>query len=706
MDINNELQDMMSSYCSMKYVCLKQENAFCYRSLFEILPDGILILFDDRIINCNEAAVRMFGYSSKKDLIGLYPFELSPLLQLDGGYSSNKEKEYINRSLIEGNFKFEWTHKRKDGTIFYTEVILVGLSFENHSYVCAHIRDLTDLENTFKSLEDKEKKAFKKTLKVQKLYFQQLFENSPEAIAILDNNSKIININKSFEKLFGYTIDEVRNRPISEVTCNQCQLNESEGYVKTAKSGEPLKAESVRFTKEGKPVNVSITGYPIVDQGRQVGIYAIYSDISTRKQYEDKLNFLAYKDSLTGLYNRTYFIEKLNERIIKCDKKSSFMMLMYMDIDGFKKFNDTLGHAIGDKVLIYLSQNLRAAGISEQDITARLGADEFVMLFTDVNSTQQAYSIAEKIIREVNGAVTIDGHNLFISVSAGVSFYPNEEDDAYTLIEKAKIALDQAKKKTDSKVEAYSADLGKQVREDFIIDNDSRYALMNNQLFYNYQPIVDAQSGKILGAEILMRWNHPHLGNIPPDKFIRFAEKNRSIVALGEWILRNACLHIKKWNDMGYGPLFVSINVSVVQLEQGNFAEMVKNIVDQTNIDTSFIEFEITETAYMENLDKIIEELKKIKALGIKVAIDDFGTGYSSLGQLKRLKIDKLKIDKAFIRDIGEEDNDNIIKAILSLVKGLNLCAVAEGVEEQHQLELLRMYNCDMIQGYLFAKPM
>lgn len=706
MDINNKIQDMMPGYYNIRHTCVNQENLFCYKGIFEILPDGILILFENKIITCNEAAVRMFGYSSKSELIGLYPFELSPITQLDGEYSSNKEKEYINRSFLDGSYQFEWIHKKKDGTIFYAEVLLVGILFENRSYICAHIRDITELENMFKALKDKEKQAFRETLKMQKLYFQQLFENSPEAIAILDNDSKIININKSFENLFGYGIDEIRNKSITNVICSEDQFSESINYDKTAQKGEVLKAESIRFNKEGRPISVSILSYPIVHQGKQIGIYVIYSDITERKQYEEKLNLLAYRDSLTGLYNRTYFIEKLNKKIAECSNGSQPMALMYLDIDSFKKFNDNLGSIVGDKVLIYLSQKLKETITSDLDIIARLGADEFIILLADGNSVQRINDIAEKVIKEVNGVATISGHGLFISVSAGISSYPGDGEDAYGLIKNAKIALDEAKKKTNNKIQIYSPDLGRQVHEDFIIDNDVRYAIEKNQLLCKYQPIVNAQSGKILGAEILMRWNHPQLGSISPDKFIRLAEKNRSIVALGEWILRNACMQIKRWNLKGYGPLFVAINVSVVQLEQGNFAEIVKKIITEENIDSSFIEFEITETAYMENLDKIICELKKIKALGIKVAIDDFGTGYSSLGQLKKLKIDKLKIDKAFIRDIGDENNDNIIKVIISLAKGLNLCIVAEGVEELHQLELLQTYECDMLQGYLFEKPM
>lgn len=425
----------------------------------------------------------------------------------------------------------------------------------------------------------------------------------------------------------------------------------------------------------------------------------------TKQRLRDTIKYLSSTDSLTGLYNREFFIDSLNNEISKAFIKKEKFAIIFLDLNGFKKINDTLGHFTGDKILKLISLELMKY-MGDTNLISRFGGDEFVILLPNISNVEEVINVAKEILNIFDQPFTIDKNHMYISTSIGVVLYPENGLNCETLIKNADIAMYKAKENNRNSIQVFDSCMKEEVNEQFILGNYLHDALRNKEFLVYYQPIIDINTGKIAAAEALLRWNHPKLGFIPPDKFISVAENMGLIYSIGEWVLRTACRQNKLWQSEGYNPILISVNVSVKQLEQKNFVELVSNILDETELSPEYLELEITESVSAGDINKIIKVLNNLKDLGVKLSMDDFGTGYSSLGNLKKLAISKLKIDKSFIDDIDEEvNNAEIASAIIALAKNLNLMVVAEGIEVERQLSFLKENSCHMAQGYLFSKP-
>ncbi|BCB02148.1 DUF4084 domain-containing protein [Bacillus sp. KH172YL63] len=417
----------------------------------------------------------------------------------------------------------------------------------------------------------------------------------------------------------------------------------------------------------------------------------------------EKVEYIAYHDSLTSLTNRRYFEEAV-ERAIGESSPGERMAVLFIDLDRFKFINDTLGHHIGDLLLIAVADILKKI-VGEDNIVSRQGGDEFMILLMNT-SKEEAGCIADLIVKELENPIGINGNELFITSSIGITLYPDHGNDVDTLIKRADIAMYSAKELGENGYQFFNASMDEHITLRVNLENGLRRAIELNELSAVYQPKLDLRANQIIGVEALLRWNHSKYGFISPATFIPLAEETGLIVKLGDWILYEACVQLKKWHDAGLDDLSVSVNVSTIQFLQKDFVGKVERIVEEANVDPTYIELEITEST-MKDLHLVVVKLEQLRQLGFKISVDDFGSGYSSLSHIKNLPIDILKIDKTFIDDIeNDESNAAIVSTILTLASNLNLTVIAEGVENEKQYKLLKESGCDQIQGYFLSKPL
>lgn len=454
---------------------------------------------------------------------------------------------------------------------------------------------------------------------------------------------------------------------------------------------------SIYYDKPSEPTDAEIQ---VIEKAVYLTSLAVH-----RYRAEEKINFMAFHDELTNLPNRRMFNERAKEAIEGHNgQPHQAIAMMYLDLDRFKIINDMLGHNIGDLVLKHVAQRLQSI-IREQDLASRQGGDEFALLLKKV-SKQKAASIAQWIIDALEKPLIINGNELFVTPSVGITMFPTDGETVSDLLRKADIAMYKAKRKGRNNFQFYDAVLDKELYDRHEIETELRKALEKGEFQLYYQPIINLCSNKIIGVESLLRWNNHRLGNVPPDKFIPLAEESGLIVPIGEWVLNTACRQLKAWEKEGLGPLSVAVNISIRQFYQPNLAFKIADALNETGIDPARLTIEITESMTMD-VEAATKVLRELKALGVNISIDDFGTGYSSLSYLRTFPIDSLKIDKSFISDMAHsKSGQNIATAILLMAHNLGLSVIAEGVETTEQLDLLRNYKCDSAQGYLFSPPL
>jgi len=425
-----------------------------------------------------------------------------------------------------------------------------------------------------------------------------------------------------------------------------------------------------------------------------------------RKRYQVQLEHQANYDALTGLPNRNLLHDRLRQAVYSQRDKRS-IAVVFMDLDHFKFVNDSLGHSTGDVLLKAMADRLRAV-LREGDTVGRVGGDEFVLILNDQSNEEIIYRAMQRITAKVSEPLTIDGKELHVSCSAGISIYPQDGRDVDTLLKNADAAMYRAKEHGRANFQFYTSEMNERVNERLALENALRRALDRNELALHYQQKVSLKTGRIVGAEALVRWMHPEWGLVRPARFIPLAEETGLIVSIGDWVLREACRQTRAWIDQGLDPGVVSVNLSVRQFRQEGLVRTVSRILEETRLDPAQLEMELTESMVMHNVDAAIAILQGLKQLGVALSVDDFGTGYSSLSYLKDLPIDTLKIDRSFVRDIGagEEADDGVLaQAIISLGHALHLKVIAEGVETDAQLRFLRRHGCDEVQGFFHGEP-
>ncbi len=471
-------------------------------------------------------------------------------------------------------------------------------------------------------------------------------------------------------------------------------------------TGHPLlDLEETQLNASGEHLILSSSRIPLRDgRGRVHGILGIYSDVTERQKNQQMLINYAFYDSLTGLPNRRLLRERLEQSLGRMRRRKRNVALLFLDLDDFKRINDTLGHDAGDRLLVQVAQRLRS-GLRESDTVARMSGDEFNVLLEDVRGPADVQNVAHKLLEALRAPIRIDSHEILVTTSIGITIAPKDGDESKTLLRNADIALYDAKGGGGARLRFFSAEMNERAKKRLEIENELRRALRSGEFQLAYQPLVHLATRRVESVEALLRWHHPERGLIPPNDFIDIAEETGLIVPLGNWVLRRACEEVLANPRLGANGPRVAVNLSLRQFRDPELLLVMRQTLADCRVDPRRLELEVTESAVMDDLEATLAVLAELKGLGITISIDDFGTGYSSLAQLKRLPVDTVKVDRAFVRDIPDDKEDlAITSAIIAMAHKMNLRVVAEGIETRQQLHFLEENGCDVGQGFLFSK--
>ena len=534
-------------------------------------------------------------------------------------------------------------------------------------------------------------------------------ETSIDAMIIVDADGFIFKVNPSAENMFGYDKAELLGK--SACMLVSCEINKSqvnhifEALNNLEGMAENIGLKEVVLTRKNGglfPAEIHI-GKKYVKN--KCIVACTIRDITKQKQDQELITHMAYYDGLTDLPNRRMFNDHLNAKIIQAKGNNKPLTMMYLDMDRFKYINDSLGHHTGDRILQDIAKRLKES-VREDDFVARIGGDEFNILLPET-SRESGLEIAETIMDRFNSPFYLDNYEFFITTSIGISVFPYDGEDSITLMKNADAALYRAKEQGKNKVKIFHSGMNIHSYRTFILQNDLRKALERKELTLYYQPRVDLESGMIQSVEALIRWDHPNWGIILPAEFIPLAEETGQIVEIGEWVLQSACKQSMLWQEAGLAPIRVAVNFSSQQFMQKDLIEKISGLIKETGISPHLIEIEITESTVIKNELSITNVLNQIRKMGIMISIDDFGSGYSSLSYLRGFPVHTIKIDKSFIQDMSIHSQESIafVASIISLANSLNMSIIAEGVETEDQLDILRKNNCKEIQGYLFCPP-
>lgn len=551
----------------------------------------------------------------------------------------------------------------------------------------------------------KQSEMAKKEARGELVLAASVFSESPMGIMITDEKGNILRVNAAFSSITGYTAaDAIGQTTTLLKSAHHDEVFYQNMWASLHKSGQ-WEGEIWNRRKNGEifPEWSTITA-TYNEAGDTNNYINSFIDISEKKLSEDHVYHLAHYDALTDLPNRTLFLERLRQSIKQVKRANTKLAVLFLDLDNFKMVNDTLGHACGDILLQEVAQHLKAA-IRETDVVARLGGDEFTITLNDIDSSQEAADIAEKIIAATASPVCLAGKQVMVSTSLGISFYPDDGLEAETLLKNADIAMYRAKSEGKNNYQFFTEEMNREIIERHEVERDLRNAIEQRQFVLHYQPQIELESGKLIGVEALIRWMHPEQGMVPPYKFIPIAEESGLIIDMGKCVLEEACRQQLAWKEVGV-DIRIAVNVSARQLHNNDLYDFVKSLLVVHKMNPAKLEIELTETSLMDNPEVTINQLKAFSELGIYLALDDFGTGYSSLSYLKRFPIDTLKIDQSFVRDLpGDQHDAAIATTIISMARSLGFKVLAEGVETVEQLNFMQKHGCDDVQGFYFSKP-
>jgi diguanylate cyclase (GGDEF)-like protein/PAS domain S-box-containing protein len=531
-------------------------------------------------------------------------------------------------------------------------------------------------------------------------------EQTADSVVITDCHGVIEYVNHAFEVTTGYTVAEAVGHTPRLVKSG---VHDNAFYHRlwtTILGGDVFRDVIINRHKNGNLYFEEKTITPLRDAGGGITHFiSTGKDITERMQAQERLQFLAHHDALTELPNRVLFMDRLSQALNRAQWHRRVVGVMFLDLDRFKNINDTLGHDIGDRFLKAMAERLRSC-VRDGDTVARLGGDEFAILLEDIAQTEDVSAVGAKILQALGVPLLVDERELFVTTSIGISLFPDDGNDAQTLLKNADAAMYRAKELGRNNCQFYSADLGAQAFERLTLETNLRHALERDEFLLSYQPEVDLKSGRVAGLEALLRWRHPEFGMVAPLQFIALAEETGMIVPIGEWVLRAALAQARSWESQGLGLPRIVINISGRQFDEPGFTDMVQRILGEIVLRSTQIEFEITESVIMQDAQITTDRLQALHELGIQFAIDDFGTGYSSLSYLRRFPIHVLKIDRSFVQDVTtHQDDAEIVKTIITMAHGLRIQVIAEGVETAEQLAFLRSHGCDMAQGYYLGRP-
>ena len=662
-----------------------------YRTLFESASEGMCIIQGGRFISVNQAALRMLGYDEAAQVLNKRPSDLSPTVQPDGEDSAIKEQRILKESLNNGTRRFEWEHLRANGSTLPVEVTLTTVELRGEPAQFLTWRDLTE----------------QRVPKEREIQARIVFDNTSQGIIITDPERRILAVNRAFTEITGYSEEQALGKTPSLLQSGRHDEAFYQAMWATLEATGQWRGEFWNRRSNGDIYPQLSTISVVCDQaGRLTNYIAVFGDITQLKRSEEELYRLAHRDALTGLPNRALLRARLEQSMSRASRRRTMLAILFLDLDLFKNVNDTLGHPVGDALLqsvaAAMQSNVRAA-----DSIARLGGDEFVVVMEDVDDPNMAAQLSRRLLDIFARPFDAEGRKVHITASIGISIFPLDGQDMDALLSNADVAMYQAKKHGRNTYRFFESAMAEGAMERLRLESALRGALARNEMTLVFQPQVKLSNRWMYGAEVLLRWHHPELGQVPPASFIPVAEGLGLIAELGAWVLEQACLQLAEWDRKGFLVPRLAVNLSVQQLERGDLLDSVRSTLARAEIEADRLELEVTESVLMRHADQVISNLWALRELGATIAVDDFGSGFSSLGYLKTLPVNRLKIDKSFIDNLTQDPNDDAIaRAIIALGRGLGLDVLAEGVETEAQAEFLRQEQCIEAQGYLFGRPM
>jgi diguanylate cyclase (GGDEF)-like protein/PAS domain S-box-containing protein len=674
-----------------------------FRDLFENSPDPCWLIRSDDVVDCNRAAVELLGYRSRADVLDNLD-RLSPERQPDGQKSIDKAAAMSAVARQHGVHRFEWEHRRADGSCFPVEVTLAKMDDDEGQLIYAVWRDITA------------RKAAETALRAERDRSQLYLDTVQSVIVALDTEGRISMVNPFGCELLGYRADELVGRNWFETCLPQPAGSEAVlRYFRRLMLGEIAPEEYFEnelVTRDGRHVLIAWHNALLRDgEGRIIGALSAGEDITVRRAAEEEVHSLAFFDPLTGLPNRRLLLDRLQQSMVASARSDRHRALFYLDLDRFKVLNDTLGHDIGDRLLVEVATRLRSC-VREIDTVSRLGGDEFVVLLEQLSgdrdeAARQASAVGDKIIARLREPCDLSVDTYRGTTSVGVALFIGQEASVEELLKRADLAMYQAKAAGRNTLRFFDPEMQANLSAHAVLEKELRHAIVDAEFVMHYQPQVDAM-GTCVGVEALLRWQHRERGQIPPNEFIPVAEETGLIVPIGRWVLHHACQRLKAWeSDPATAPIAIAVNVSARQFREAGFIDDVLDLVEFSRINPRRLKIEITESMLVDDIDEVVAKMSALQAIGVNFALDDFGTGYSSLSYVKKLPLDQLKIDRSFVRDVLVDPNDAAIcRAIIALGQTLGLETIAEGVETDAQWDFLTAGGCTLAQGYHFARPM
>src|SRR5215212_9312908 len=668
-----------------------RESEERYRALVEESVESIF-LFDAstrRVLEANTAFQELIGYASEELLeMTIYDFLAHEREEID----ANVRCDLQQRRRFVGEQKY----RRKDGSLLEVETSMTVIPYQSREAICAVARDLSERKRAEEALRESEER------------YRAVVERTTDGIFLGDfSTSRILESNLALQNMLGYTSEELRGMSLYELIAEDREsIDRNTQHIQ---KGESIFIGERRYRcKNGSLVNVEVSATRI-PYGDKEALCCIVRDITERKALEEQLRYRAFHDSLTGLPNRALFLDRLQHAIVRARRGSGSVAVLFVDLDNFKFVNDTLGHHVGDELLVAVSDRLLTCQRPE-DIVARLGGDEFAILLEEVLSRSDAMRVAQRIIEELQVPFALKGHEVFITCSIGIAFRDSDQDSSEELIRNAAVAMHRTKEEGKACCRLFDPSMDAQMQERMRLENDLRRALKREEFVVHYQPVVGAESGRIMGMEALVRWEHPEQGLVAPDGFVPLAEELGLIVPIGRWVLREACRQAKEWQERYPSdlPLRISVNLSARELRHPTLVGDVEEALRDSGLDPRWLTLEITESAVVKDEEHSIDALRRLGDLGVRFALDDFGTGYSALAYLRRLPVGLLKLDRSFVEKLGEAEAEAevLISGVISIASGLGLYVLSEGVETPEQLALVKSLGCDLAQGNYFSKPL
>jgi diguanylate cyclase (GGDEF)-like protein/PAS domain S-box-containing protein len=643
----------------------------------------------------SEGCVRVTGYGPR-DLMynGLVSYE---------SITHPEDQLWVRESVLHalearGPFDLEYRIVHKDGSVRWVWERGTGVRNDAGRVIAIEglIQDITERRNAVQALREAERR------------YRGLFDNAIEGIFRTTAEGHYLDANPALANIYGFASPQELMTSLRDIG-RQLYVDPQrrEEFMRIVRArGSVSGFESQVYRKNGDIIWISENARALFDaDGKCVGYEGTVEDITERKLYQARIEQQANYDTLTGLANRSLLQDRLEQALLTATSYNSRLAVAFVDLDRFKFINDSLGHHIGDKLLKAMANRLESC-VRECDTVARLGGDEFVVLLTGQTAPVQVRAVVERMLSVVSQPWIIEQGEFNISCSIGVALFPNDGTDAQTLLKHADSAMYRAKESGRNNFQFFTRELNTLMTERLELESRLRRALERDQFLLHYQPRVELCTGRIIGAEALIRWTLPEQGLVAPGRFIPLAEETGLIVPIGKWVLKQACAQNKAWQDAGLEPIVVSVNVSARQFRQDNLVRTIAEVLEETGLEARYLEIELTESMVMHDAAQLVAMLDVIKRLGVQISVDDFGTGYSSLSYLKRFPVDRLKVDRSFVEQLATDDDDaTIVRAIITLGHNLGLKVVAEGVEQEEQVNFLRLNHCDEAQGFIFCRP-